>query len=527
MTILDLSLIAIYLLAVFGIALWAGRGQVNDHDYYLAGGRLSWWSSGLSVMATQTSAISFISIPAFVALKPEGGLRFIQYEFALPLAMLAAMLLIFPALHRSGVISIYEFLEQRFDRSVRRLLSGVFLLSRGLATGVMVYATGIVLSVVLDLPFWIALLIIGGGAVLQDMAGGIKAVVYTDVIQLGILVLGLLFSIAIGLEMVGGWSAVRYFVPADRWMTLTPDLGIGDANPTPLWGFLIGGFFLYLSYYATDQSQAQRVLAAGSVDRMNRALLLNGLARFPLTLLYLILGLVLATLVATTPELAGNIQGEKMDSLVPTFVTGYLPEGVRALLIAALLSAAMSSLDSALNALSAATARDFLESPEHRLSIRANRLVTLGWGVLVTAFAFIVGNIADTVVEAINKIGSAFYGPVLAAFVAGILLPGVTASGMKQGIAAGVLLNVTLWLAVTEVNWMWWNLTGFALAIVVATLTAERPVSLDRRQHIMLLISQQWKRVRVISLLLVAWVGVIVLVSIFLPIWLGPEADAL
>mgnify|MGYP001597872331 CR=1 FL=1 len=135
MGLFESVLILVYMLIMFAIAIFVGRGQKTDRDYYLADGKLPWWASGMSVMATQTSAISFISIPAFVALKPDGGLRFIQYEFAVPLAMLVAMLFIFPPLRRSGVISIYAFLEQRYDRSVRRLLSAVFLLSRGLATG--------------------------------------------------------------------------------------------------------------------------------------------------------------------------------------------------------------------------------------------------------------------------------------------------------------------------------------------------------------------------------------------------------
>jgi len=519
MTPLDLGLIIVYLSLVFAVALWAGRGQATDQEYYLAGGRLSWWASGLSVMATQTSAISFISIPAFVAVKPGGGLRFIQYEFAVPLAMLASMWLIYPSLRRAQVISIYEFLQQRFDASVRRLLSAVFLLSRGLATGVMVYATGIVLSVVIDLPFWAVLLIIGGGAVAQDMVGGIKAVVYTDVVQMVILVLGLVAAIYYGLELLGGWGTVREAVAPERWTTLTPELGFGGQGATPLWGFLVGGFFLYVSYYATDQSQAQRVLAAGTDQRMRRALLLNGLARFPLVLLYLILGLVLAALLVAQPELSAQLPADRLDSLVPVFVAGYLPEGLRALLIAALLSAAMSSLDSALNALSAVSARDFLERPGRSLSIRENRLVTLGWGVIVTLFAFIVGNIADTVVEAINKIGSAFYGPVLAAFTAGILLPRVTATGIKQGIAAGVLLNLSLWLAAPWINWMWWNAIGLLVAILVALWSARRPSGEVVGAGY---VKAQWRDLGAFPLLLLGWFLLLILVSAGLPGWLGP-----
>jgi len=516
MSSLDISLILVYLGVVFAIAIRVGRGQKTDREYYLADGRLSWWSSGLSVMATQTSAISFISIPAFVALKPDGGLRFIQYEFALPLAMLVAMLVIFPTLGRAGVVSIYEYLEQRYDAGVRRLLSAVFLLSRGLATGVMVYATGIVLSAIVDLPFWATLLIIGGGAVLQDMAGGIKAVVYTDVVQLLVLVVGLVFSIVVGLQLVGGWSVVQETVAPERWITLTPALGIGDDSTTPLWGFLIGGFFLYLSYYATDQSQAQRVLAAGSRIRINRALLLNGLARFPLMLLYLFLGLVLAALVATTPELAERLSQGRLDSLVPEFVTGYLPEGIRALLIAALLSAAMSSLDSALNALSAATARDFLERAHKPLSISANRLVTLGWGLLVTGFAFIVGNIADTVIEAINKIGSAFYGPVLAAFTAGILLPRITPTGIKFGVAAGVTVNLILWLAAPQVNWMWWNACGFFVAILTAWSMAA--AGTGERRVALATLRDDWASIRPHAVMLVGWFVIILVAAMALPL---------
>ncbi len=476
----------------------------------------------MSVMATQTSAISFISIPAFVALKPGGGLRFIQYEFALPLAMAAAILLIFPALQRSGVVSIYEFLEQRYDRGVRRLLSGVFLLSRGLATGVMVYATGIVLSVIIDLPFWATLLIIGGGAIASDIAGGIKAVVYTDVLQLVVLVAGLLVAIIVGLDLVGGWSVVRETVSPERWITLTPATRFTDGNPTPFWGFLIGGFFLYVSYYATDQSQAQRVLAAGTDEHIRRALLLNGLARFPLTLLYLALGLVLAALVAITPELAEQIPPDRLDTLVPAFVAAYLPEGVRALLIAALLSAAMSSLDSALNALSAATSRDFLETPDRPLSIRANRLVTLAWGIAVTAIAFIAGGIADTVVEAINKIGSAFYGPVLAAFGAGILLPRVSATGIKVGVAAGVLLNLALYLCLPGLSWMWWNVAGLVAAVAIAVLTSSRVTTAPVPVIASAGLRQQWRQAKSAALLLLAWFVLILVTSAALPRWLGP-----
>jgi SSS family solute:Na+ symporter len=258
------------------------------------------------------------------------------------------------------------------------------------------------------------------------------------------------------------------------------------------------------------------------MERIRRALLLNGLARFPLTFMYLMLGLVLAALVATRPDLASQIPPQRLDALVPAFVASHLPEGVRALLIAALLSASMSSLDSALNALSAAPARDFLETPQRPLSIRENRLVTFGWGLLITAFAFMVGNIADTVVEAINKIGSAFYGPVLAAFTAGILLPRVNASGIKLGVAAGVLLNLLLWLCLPDLSWMWWNAFGFAAAVIVALLTAGSATSRAGDVSAVIELRRQWHDARAMALLLLTWFALIVIISAAVPRWLGP-----
>jgi SSS family solute:Na+ symporter len=232
---------------------------------------------------------------------------------------------------------------------------------------------------------------------------------------------------------------------------------------------------------------------------------------------------VLAALVRTTPELAAQIPPDRLDTLVPAFVAGHLPQGVRALLIAALLSAAMSSLDSALNALSASTVRDFLEIPGRSLSIRGNRLVTFGWGIVVTAFAFMVGGIADTVVEAINKIGSAFYGPVLAAFGAGILLPRVSATGIKLGVAAGVLLNLALWLFLPELNWMWWNATGLVAATSVAVLTSTTAAPARVALPAPAELRQQWRHAKTAALLLLAWFVLILALSAAIPRWLGPS----
>jgi SSS family solute:Na+ symporter len=201
-----------------------------------------------------------------------------------------------------------------------------------------------------------------------------------------------------------------------------------------------------------------------------KSLLLNGLARFPLTALYVLLGMVMLAVYQNSPELIQRVPDNQPDYLVPQFILLFLPPGMRALIFASLLSAAMSSLDSALNSLSAATVHDFiaprLKNKERLLLV--GKLTTVSWGILITSFAFLVGNISETVIESINKIGSAFYGPILAAFMVGVLSKNATSNSITAGILAGVGFNLVLWLAMPGVYWMWWNMTGFLVAVAVS-----------------------------------------------------------
>jgi SSS family solute:Na+ symporter len=240
----------------------------------------------------------------------------------------------------------------------------------------------------------------------------------------------------------------------------------------PFWAFLIGGFFLYASYYGTDQSQVQRELSAPSADETRFSLLFNGFARFPLTFLYVAMGMAVGAVYVVSSELRASIPSGKPDYLIPQFILLYLPPGARAILFAAILASAMSSLDSALNSLSAATMRDFIEPrlTRARSTMLLSKVTTVAWGILVTAFAFLVGRISETVIESINKIGSAFYGPILAAFLVGVLSRSATAAGVLAGILTGVVLNLALWVACPQVHWMWWNCFGCLTAILVALL---------------------------------------------------------
>jgi SSS family transporter len=470
MAFLDWLLIGLYLVAMIGLSIYLGRGQSNQVDYYVGGRDMPWWAVGISTMATQTSAISFMSIPAFVALKPGGGLTWLQYELAVPLAMIAVAMLLLPFFRQMELISVYRYLELRFGPSVRTLVSAVFLISRALGTGVGLYASAIVLTVILGIPIWSTILLMGVVTVIYDTIGGMKAVVYSDVIQSVILLLGIFFCIFYALDMVEGTDAIMETVDAQRWKALDISHGVGDGSQTPFWGFLVGGLFLYMAYYGTDQSQVQRELSASSMEDTRRSLYLNGFARFPLTLLYIFMGLCLGAAYAVSTGLQADVPLEQLDFLVPSFILLHLPAGVRGILVAALLAAAMSSLDSALNSLSAATMRDFVERKRQlsdRQSLIWGKITTVAWGVVITGFAFLVGGISDTVIESINKIGSAFYGPILAAFLVGVLSRTATASGIIAGVLAGVGFNMVLWIGFPAVFWMWWNFFGLVVAVLV------------------------------------------------------------
>jgi len=471
----DWLIISVYLTGMILLSAFWAKKQTSQEDYYVGGRNLPWWAVGISTMATQTSAISFISIPAFVALRPGGGLSWLQYELAVPLALIGVMVFLLPFFRKLKLISVYEYLEYRFGPPVRYLMSAVFLLSRGLATGVGVYASGIVLSVCLGVPLWFTILLMGAVTIIYDAIGGIKAVVYSDVIQMGILLLGLLVCIVFAKEIAGNWHELFSAFPAQRWVAFVPESGLEEGSAMPFWAFLIGGLFLYMSYYGTDQSQVQRELSATSVEDSKRSLLFNALARFPLTILYVFLGMAIGASFVHSPALQQAVPQGHWDYLVPQFVRLFLPPGLRGLIFAAILAAAMSSLDSALNSLSASTMRDFIEKgrkfSEKRI-VLLSKLSTVGWGILITAFAFAVGHISPTVIEGINKIGSAFYGPILAAFLLGVLSKRITTAGVFGGVLGGVAFNLFLWQKFPFVHWMWWNVSGTLITVMLAYLVS-------------------------------------------------------
>jgi len=467
----DYFVIIAYLGAMLVFGLFLSK-QSDEGDYFLGNKSIGWFPLALSTMATQLSAISFISAPAFVGLREGGGLKWLTFEFALPLAMLLVMFVIMPPLYRSGVISIFDFLEQRIGRSTRFLISLSFQIVRAFGTGIMVYATGLIIEAVLGVPFLQSILAISLITILYSFLGGIRAVVYADAIQMVLIVLGLLVCLVSAISLIGGFETFWSSVDPARLQVVEWSYAGLVTDEFALLPMMFGGFVLYVSYYACDQTQAQRSLSAKSLGDIRKLLMANALLRFPVTLLYCITGLAIGVIASNNSAFLALIPADRPDYMMPFFILEYLPNGVIGLLLVAIMSAAMSTLSSAVNSLSAVTIEDLKSFGFHvrdeRSELVLARLLALLWGGLILFFSLYSGDISATVIEAINKVGSALYGPVLGVFLIAILWKRRTVLSTNIGFLSGLCLNLYFWQFQPGLFWMWWNLIGLAVTLAVA-----------------------------------------------------------
>lgn len=471
---LDYLIIVVYSIGLLGLG-FLFKNQKDKQDFFLGGRSFGWFSMGMSTMASQLSAISFISAAAFVGMKQGGGMQWLTFEFAVPLAMIFLIVVLIPPLYNAGVVSIYAYLEKRFGSSTRMLISAVFQFSRAFATGIMIYTVALVLSAVMGIPNWQTILLAGIITMIYSIQGGMKAVIWGDVIQMIILLLGIVLCIGFGLYYLDGWDQFMALADKDRLKVIDYNWGLAEGEEFGFWPMLIGGFFLYASYYGCDQSQAQRSLSGKSLKEVQRALLFNGLFRFPVTLSYCVMGLIIGTFAFATPEFMQQIPADSPDQMVPLFIINYLPHGIIGLLLVAILAAAMSSLSSAINSLSAATLEDLVirtrtKAMDDRETLRYSKGLTLAWGVVCILLAFTAGGIAPTVIEAINKVGSAFYGPIVATFILAILSKRVHTLGINIGLLVGVSVNLMIWQTGQPIFWIWWNFIGAFITLSIGYL---------------------------------------------------------
>ena len=561
---LDYTIIIVYLIGFVAMGYFFKENK-DSKDYFLGGKSLGWFPLSLSTMATQLSAISFISAPAFVGLKANGGLKWLTFEFGVPLAMIGIMFFIIPPLYKSGIVSIYEYLERRFSKSTRKLISVVFQISRALGTGVMVFTMALIIQAVVGISFHWTLIIISIVTLIYSYQGGMKAVVWGDAIQMIILFSGLIICLIVGYSLMKDTGTFTGFNTERLQVIDLSNLGIFQGEEYGFWPMLLGGLFLYLSYYGTDQTQAQRLLSAKDEGTIRKLLMANGLLRFPVVLVYCIMGLIIGYLVSNIPEFYQSIQettrvhypaeyaasGIKPDLMMPVFITKYLPNGLIGILMVGILSAAMSSLSSTINSLSAVTIEDFFNSGKNKLSEKRYMVLSKGlvvfWGVVCILAAYLFGNSQSTVIELINAITSLFYGPILAAFVIAIFLKKVNHIGMNAAIITSVAVNlifkylpelvyfftqgqfysgqdsIHLALAdlgynnVLDIFWIWYNLTGFIIAILVAILVSKlthkvpaKQIDMDYKVSFKDLFKKE-------SIILISFFVFILIISSFLP----------
>ncbi len=291
MSALDWGVLGVYLVAILAVGVWAGRGNRRIDDFFLAGREMRWWAVGLSVMATQISAITFVGTTGQAY---TDGLRFVTTYYGLPIAMVVLCLTFVPFFYRARVFTAYEYLERRFDGRARTLTSLLFLLSRGLSVGVTLYAPSLVMSVVLGWSEPATILLMGLSTVAYVLYGGNRSVIWTDVVQMGIIWFGILVCLGVAVfqlpEHFGLRDGLALAQAAGRLNST--DLSLDPTRPYTLWTGLIGGTFLALAYFGTDQSQVQRYLAGASLKQSRLALLFNAFLKVPMQFLILLTGVL-------------------------------------------------------------------------------------------------------------------------------------------------------------------------------------------------------------------------------------------
>ncbi len=532
--------------------LWRGRGCQNVNAYLLAGRTMPWHAMALSIMATQASAVTFIST---TGQSYVDGMRFVQFYFGLPLAMVILCVTAVPLFHRARVFTAYEYLEKRFDTRTRALVSGIFLIQRGLALGISLYAPAVVLTVIFGWPDWLTTLIMGGVAVAFTTMGGAKAIAWSHFQQMLVMTLGLIAALACAVYLlpsrVSFSDALSLAGAAGRLNAVTLHFDWNDRYN--LWSGLFGGMFLALAYFGTDQSQVQRYLTGSSVAQSRLSLLFNAVAKVPMQFFILFIGAMVfvfyiyqkppilfeptelrrleaAPAASGYPEIARKYDGaferrkaaadrilaarrqadagmgretlaeygaaqrdldaarQEGASLIEkaggrkvndtnyiflTFVTRYLPAGLVGLVLAVILGATMSSISSEMNSLAAVSVIDVYQrhvraSGTEKHLVTASRAATVFWGTYAVISAQYVKRMGS-LIEAVNLLGSFFYGGMLGVFVLAFFFPRVRARGAFWGVLSGETAIFACWYF-TSLAFLWYNVVGCLVVVLTGIL---------------------------------------------------------
>ena len=543
MQVIDWIILIGTLLFIVIYGVYKTRGSANVEDYIKGGSESKWWTIGLSVMATQASAITFLSTPGQAF---HDGMGFVQFYFGLPIAMIIICLVFIPIYHNLKVFTAYEYLEQRFDLKTRTLAAILFLVQRGLAAGITIFAPAIILSAVLGwnlIPLNIA---IGILVIIYTVSGGTKAVNVTQKQQMGIIFLGMFVAFYLILsylpEQITFVKALEIAGASGKMKVL--DFSFDLNNRYTVWTGLLGGTFLMLSYFGTDQSQVQRYLSGKSIRESQMGMMFNGLLKVPMQFFILLVGvmvfvfyqfntsplnfnpkaveavenssyaneyqqlneqhkileaekkaLFLGDFNSESKEKVKKIEAkdktlkiaaqeviQKADSKVETndkdyvfihFILNNLPKGLIGLLLAVIVSAAMSSTASELNALGGTTALDLYkrnvktEKSEGHF-VNASKWFTLLWGIIAIGVAC-VANLFDNLIQLVNIIGPIFYGNILGMFLLAFFVKFVKGNAVFIAALITQLIIISVWF-LDVLPYLWLNLLGCLLVMILAMI---------------------------------------------------------
>ena len=482
MRYVDLAVIAGYLIAITWFGARFRSGQKNLRDYFLGGRTAPWWAISLSIVSAETSTLTIIGTPALAFI---GNLGFLQIVLGYLLARIVISVLFLPHYFRGEMFTAYELMRRRFGERVRKLTASIFLVTRALAEGVRVFAISLVISIILGQAYAAlgissangdiaSIVLITLLTLFYTFEGGMTAVIWTDVVQMTLYVLGAVLSFVIILGRIpGGWAHVADVAGAAHKFTIfdfrfSPDMSFFSRTYT-FWAGLAGGCFLTTATHGTDQLMVQRLLSARD-ERQSRAALLSSwvviLVQFTL---FLLIGVLLFVYYGDHHLEAPAAHGGSNDSIYPSFIWSSLPTGVAGLIIAAILAAAMANLSAALNSLASTTVVDFVRARRLDLtesaSLRLARWATVGWGLVLLAIA-IAARHSHSVLEAGLTIGSIPMGALLGVFLLGILTrrPGEVAAicGVVAGLAAVLAVHF-----MTPVAFTWYVMIGTAVTFGV------------------------------------------------------------
>jgi SSS family transporter len=473
LTGLDYAVIAAYLIAITSFGSWFARFQNTTRDYFLTGRSVPWWAICFTIVATETSTLSFIGVPAGAY---AGNMTFLQLALGYIAGRILVSVLFIPAYFRGELFTSYELLQRRFGPSVKNVAAIIFMVTRTLADGIRLFATALVISVVTQVPVSWTVIVLGAAMIVYTARGGVSAVIWTDVVQMFVYLAGaLLVFVGLLRAIQGGWPEfVAVAGAAGRFRVF--DLTTDPRTVYTLWAGLLGGIALTLATHGTDQFLVQRLLSARSARAASTGLVLSGIIVFVQFILFLVIGAMLYVHYQQTP--LPRPLG-RTDEILPLFVITSLPHGISGFIVAAIVAAALSP---SINALAATTVNDFYvkyvrpDATEDRL-MRLSRRATVVWGIAQIAVGLAAQFVTRSVLDSGLAVLSLAAGPVLGAFLTGVLTQRVGARAMLAGMLAGSIVVTWIWWTAATA-WTWFALVGAivtgGMAIAVSALTPQR-----------------------------------------------------